>query len=75
MGEIADEIIKGPEPGDLDDLEQITDCRICRNNEDKPECNNCGSTNVKTSSKGNLYCADLCWVSDEIATPPIKGKE
>ena len=66
MGEIADEIIKGPSPEDLDDLEQMTDGRIYRNNEGKPECNNCGSTNVKTSSKGNLYCADLCWAGPSV---------
>ena len=28
-------------------------------------CKNCGSKNIKVSSKGNKYCADLCWVEGE----------
>jgi hypothetical protein len=28
-------------------------------------CKNCGSKNIKTSCKGNKYCADLCWVDKE----------
>lgn len=28
-------------------------------------CNNCGSQNIKTSTRGNKYCADLCWVEKE----------
>ena len=30
-------------------------------------CLNCGSINIKTSKAGNNYCADLCWVKQELA--------
>lgn len=32
---------------------------------EKPYCLNCGSLNIKTSKKENLYCADLCWVKEK----------
>ncbi len=28
----------------------------------KGKCPDCGSENIKTSKKGYLYCAELCWV-------------
>lgn len=28
-------------------------------------CSNCGSKNIKTSTKGNEYCADLCWLKEK----------
>lgn len=33
-----------------------------RGGEKKRMCNECKGYNVKKSSKGNWYCADLCWV-------------
>lgn len=30
-----------------------------------PYCLKCGSINIQESKKGNLYCADLCWVKDK----------
>jgi len=32
---------------------------------EKGKCPDCGSTNIKRSKKGNLYCANLCWIEKE----------
>ncbi len=49
---------------DLDELGQETSGRLYEGEDGKPTCANCDSTNIKTSSKGNLYCADLCWAKE-----------
>ena len=28
-------------------------------------CLYCGSTNIKTSKKGNQYCGEICWTKHE----------
>lgn len=72
MGEIADYYSWGGGAPEPDDLEVETDGRIYEGVELKPTCANCGSTNIKTSSAGNKYCADLCWVEEEQPTKETK---
>lgn len=47
--------------GNPDDLQLATNGRIYESDNGEPTCSDCHSTNVKASSAGNLYCADLCW--------------
>lgn len=65
MGDIADYYSPGGGAPEADDLEVKTDGRISEGIGRVPTCENCGSTNIKTSQKGNLYCADLCWVEKD----------
>jgi hypothetical protein len=59
MGDMADSIEWfSPEP---DELEEKTNGRIYESIDGEPTCSNCEGTNIKTSSSGNLYCADICW--------------
>ncbi len=59
MGEIADEIIKGPEP---DKFQKESNGRVFADEYGIATCATCKRTNIKRSKAGNLYCGDLCWL-------------
>ena len=44
-------------------LDKFGEIKVIENNFviEKEYCLECGSLNIKTSKKGNKYCANLCW--------------
>lgn len=64
MGEIADYYSWGAGAPEPDEYEELTNGRIYADIDGKPACANCNGNNIKTSNKGNLYCADLCWARE-----------
>ena len=47
-----------------EDMEEELDGRFTTLVNGEKICANCGSKNIKVSSKDNEYCADLCWVEN-----------
>lgn len=41
-------------------IEEQTNGRI-KETEEGLICTTCGSTNIRESKAGNLYCAEICW--------------
>ena len=48
--------------------DDIREWRVANNNarlKKAGKCDKCGSTNLKTSKRGNIYCGDLCWTKEK----------
>lgn len=51
---------------DQDDIRRWRSARrYPKDKEGNRHCADCGSSNIKTSNAGNLYCGNLCWVKEK----------